>query len=241
MITGRRALITDTSALHLKEAARELGTYVPFVMAPTAWQFAADPPEGSIVPSHRKWSCMFAMMKRVQAGEALSFSSGATGCPGASSYLGFREMPLLGAATYLSVLEKFKKDLETAMAFYQNVQPAPAREKQLVFQLLEEVPGPAEVEVVNLWVSAASLSQLLTLANFDRRDNNSVIIPFASGCQSVWTIPYKEKNAMEPRAVVGSLDPTVRRFLPPETLSFSLPANRFLELCSNIPGSFLDP
>jgi hypothetical protein len=234
-------LITDTSALHLQEAARELGTHVPFLLAPTAWYFAADIPEGSIVPSQRKWNCMFAMMRRVQSGVALSFSEGATGCPGASSYLGFREMPLVGAATYLSVLEKFKKDMETAMAFYQSVQPEPARESQLVFQLLGDIPGSEAVEVINLWVGATSLSKLLTLANFDRRDNNSVIMPFASGCQSIWTIPYKEKNAFEPHAVAGSLDPTVRRYLPPEALSFSLPANRFLELCANIAGSFLQP
>lgn len=233
-------MITDTSALHIQEAARELGTYVPFILAPTAWHFAPEAPEGSVVPSQRKWICMFAMMKRVQAGEALSFSEEATGCPGASSYLGFREMPLLGAATYLSVLEKFKKDMETAMAFYRSVRPEPAREEQLVFQLLERMPGASEVEVINLWIGAASLSQLLTLANYDRRDNNSVIIPFASGCQSVWTIPYREQNTFEPRAVVGSLDPTVRRYLPPETLSFSLPANRFLEMCGNISGSFLE-
>ncbi|MHB9111318.1 MAG: DUF169 domain-containing protein [Thermoleophilia bacterium] len=87
----------------------------------------------------------------------------------------------------------------------------------------------------------ASLSVLHTLANYDRATNDNVIMPFSSRCQGIWTLPYKESGNETPKAVAGSLDPTVRGFLPEETMSFSAPAMRFIEMCANIEGSFLAP
>lgn len=97
------------------------------------------------------------------------------------------------------------------------------------------------MEVVNLWTGASSLSVLHTLANYDRATNDNVIMPFSSGCQSIWTLPYKEAGNEMPRAIAGSLDPTVRMFLPEGTISFSVPSGRFIEMCDNIEGSFLAP
>lgn len=225
----------------VKQAARELGQYVEFRLAPTAWHFAPTPPAGAVSPRTDAWTCMFALMDLVQAGKSASFSAATPGCVGAANYLGFNGVPSIAAALYLSGREKLKRDAALATAFYNGVRPIPARDKYLVFSRLDYLPEDISAKVVNLWVDAASLSQLHTLANYDRATNDNVLLPFSSGCQSIWTLPYQEAEKEEPKAVAGSLDPTVRSFLPADVISFSAPANRFLEMCANIDGSFMAP
>ncbi|MCP3921501.1 MAG: DUF169 domain-containing protein, partial [Desulfobacterales bacterium] len=89
-------------------------------------------------------------------------------------------------------------------------------------------------------VDGKNLSHLNTLANYDRETNDNVILEFSSGCQSLYTLPVKERINNNPKCVVGLLDPCVRKFLPDDVLSFSIPSNRFIEMINNIKGSFLD-
>lgn len=231
----------ETGSTLINQLALELGKYVEFLLAPTCWRFSSSPPTDIVEPPPGAWTCMFSFMNRVQAGKHAAFSAASPGCIGAANYLGFNGVPAIAAALYLAGRERLKKDAALATAFYNGVQPVPAREKYLVFSRLDQMQNGALPEVINLWVSGDSLSVLHTLANYDRADNENVIMPFSSGCQSIWTLPYKEKGKELPRAVAGSLDPTVRPFLPQGAISFSTTAARFVEMCENIKGSFLSP
>ena len=228
------------SASDLQQAAARLGENIRFRLAPTALHFADRAPVGAVIPRPDSWTCVFALMKKVQAGGHAAFSADAPGCVGASCYLGFNRLPVAPAAFYLARMERLKKDVHLAAAFYRDVRPAPAAAQFLVFQRLDAADPATAIEVVNLWVDVLAFSGLHTLANYDREDNESVILPFASGCQSIWTLPFKERLRPQPRAVAGSLDPTVRAYLTADTISFSLPAERFLQMCDNIRGSFLE-
>jgi hypothetical protein len=215
--------------------------FVPSVLAPTALYFTDERPEGSVCPERRTWTCIFAYMAKVQRGETACFSADAPGCAGAVNYFGFGTLPTIAAALFLAGKEHLKRDASLAAAFYNNVNPLPASGRYLVFRRLDCLEEGIEPIVINLWVDADSLARLHTLANYDRPTNDNVIMPFSSGCQSIWTLPLQESMRNEPRAVAGSLYPTVRRFLPHEAISFSVPSMRFLELCANIDGSFLNP
>ncbi|MEW6019946.1 MAG: DUF169 domain-containing protein [Pseudomonadota bacterium] len=224
----------------LGEAAAELGRRIPFLLAPTAFRLEAAAPTGAIQPPEGRWTCIFSMMREVQAGAAAAFSRERPGCTGAMNYFGFREVPVLPAALFLSGKERLKREVSLAQAFYESVRAPAAPAPCLVFSTLGSAPRGAAVEVVNLWVDANSLAALHTLANYDRATNDNVIMPFSSGCQSIWTLPFQEKGSAAPRAVAGSLDPTVRGFLPEGAISFSVTAGRLLEMAANVPGSFLD-
>lgn len=223
----------------IKNAARALGGHVAFLLEPTVFYFADMPPEDAVAPAAETWTCMFRLMKEIQSGQPACFSAARPGCVGAASYLGFKSVPVVPAAFFLSHKERLKKDAALAAAFYSGVEPAAAVRQYLVMQRLADVADDRKVEVVNLWLTAGALSVLHTLANYDRAANDNVIMPFGSGCQSIWTLPYKEKWQAEPKAIVGSLDPTVRRYLPADAMSFSAPAGRFVEMCGNIEGSFM--
>jgi hypothetical protein len=80
----------------------------------------------------------------------------------------------------------------------------------------------------------------VALNTFYQPGNDNVIIPFASGCQSTCLIPWNEASRERPKAVVGMTDISARPVIDPDLLSFTAPFAMFLEMESNIPGSFLE-
>lgn len=68
----------------------------------------------------------------------------------------------------------------------------------------------------------------------------NVMIPFSSGCQSLFLLPYAESKKENPRAVVGLIDITVRPMVEADMLSFSVPFKMFLDMEENAEGSFLE-
>jgi hypothetical protein len=202
------------------------------------WYFSNEQPPNALVFKNGKWTCMFQYMEKITAGKQLCFSSQLFGCNGAACYLGFKT-PIRQAGRFLAEKEKFKKCIEYGEAFYREIQAPKAKSNYLILSRIQDVPDNTDIEVVNLWVSAMALTGLVTLANYDRPSNNNVLIPFASGCQSMWTMPYKEKSKQNPKAIVGGMDPVMRKYISPEIFLFSLSPERLMELAGYIPGSFL--
>lgn len=84
------------------------------------------------------------------------------------------------------------------------------------------------------------LSALTVLANYYRPGIENVLMPFCSGCQSIFLIPYAETKKENPKAVVGLTDITVCPMVEPDMLSFSVPYKMFLNMEENTSGSFLE-
>ena len=211
----------------------------PCTLPATGWFFAATPPDNAIILPPGTWTCMFNHLKKVSAGKQICFSKDSSGCSGAACYFGFRQ-PNEKAGEFLADKEKFKEKNAYGNAFYQQIKAEAPQKKYLVWCRLEKLEDRRSVEVVNYWVNPLILSGLVTLANFDSPENSNVAIPFASGCQSMWTLPYKERNKKHPRATIGALDPAMRQYIPPDTLMFSVPSKRFHIMAQNIDNSFAD-
>jgi hypothetical protein len=88
------------------------------------------------------------------------------------------------------------------------------------------------------------LSAMVVLANYDRADNQNVIIPYAAGCQTIGIYPYREARAKKPRAVVGLSDLSarvyIRKQLADNLMTFAVPLAMFKEMEGNVAGSFLE-
>lgn len=205
----------------------------------TGWYWCDNPPVRSVMPKANRWVCIFLYYKLLKKGRTICFSKDQAGCSGNSCYLGFVK-PAPAAGGFLAEKEKFKQTVALGQAFYRDIQAPEAKNRHIAWAQIESIEDKEEVEVINLWINPMILSDLLTLSNYDRPENDNVITPFAAGCQSVWTYPYKENDAAAPKCVIGSLDPAMRKYIPDQVISFSMPAGRFVEMCNNIPGSFLD-
>jgi hypothetical protein len=82
------------------------------------------------------------------------------------------------------------------------------------------------------------LAGLFTLASFDEAEEG-VIAPFCSGCSSIITYPYLERESEKPRCVLGMFDPSARPYVHSVTVSFSAPMTKFTHMIENMPESFL--
>jgi len=66
------------------------------------------------------------------------------------------------------------------------------------------------------------------------------ITPFGAGCHSVCILAYREAEAEKPRAIIGLIDISAGKHVNKDILSFTVPYKMFLEMESNVEGSFLE-
>ena len=117
--------------------------------------------------------------------------------------------------------------------------------RYVVFKPLEKVQPDVETpSVVVALADPDQLSALVILANYGRPGAENVIIPWAAGCQTIGVFPYRETATDRPRAVVGMTDISARKIarglLGDNLMTFAMPWRLFLEMESNVAGSFLE-
>ena len=221
----------------IKKDNRKFVSHFPVTLPSMGWYFSSDIPDDSMELPANKWTCMFKHIEDVAKGNKICFSQSSAGCSGAACYFGFKQ-PNEKAGDFLASEEKFKENIAYGNEFYNQIKAKKPRKKYLILSNLEQIKDNISIEVINYWVNPLSLSGMVTLSNFDSLGNNNVVVPFASGCQSMWTIPYKEKDKKHQKATVGALDPSIRQYIASDTILFSVPARRFNSMAKNIKKSF---
>lgn len=233
--------------------------------SPVAILFADKKPEGAISFQEHKYGCVAAMLSAASKGRTAAFDRKTYGCPGGGVGLGFgncytnfpggienflsngnpafcetefgrrivKQMP------HIQDGERYLKSPENAAKMIESLPMQDAATEYVVFQPLPEVPAEVQPQVVVFFVNPDQLTALTVLANYGRETRENVIAPFGSGCQQVGILAYAETAAEQPRAVIGLLDITVRRFFPKDILSFAVPYKMYLEMEGNVESCFL--
>ena len=133
--------------------------------------------------------------------------------------------------------EYYKKSPELARIFTDTI-PRVKVGKWLVFKPLALVEENEKPECIIFLVNADQLSGLVTLANYDMETQDNVQIRFASGCgQSVLYPMYAQASGAKD-CYIGLTDPSARKVIGREILSFSIPYNRYLEMEQEADGCF---
>jgi hypothetical protein len=140
--------------------------------------------------------------------------------------------------------EGYLKNAERARAFVAALPMLDIPARYVVFKPLSQVADGDRPEVIIFLVDPDRLAALVVLANYDRDDNENVIIPFAAGCQSIGLLAYREARSPRPRAVVGLMDISARKYVSPQLgrnlMTFAVPFAMFQEMEGNVAGSFLE-
>ncbi|NTU59382.1 MAG: DUF169 domain-containing protein [Chlorobiaceae bacterium] len=223
-------------------------------------------PDGALQFKEGVFGCVIAFLKSASNGKTAAFSRTTFGCPGAGVGLGFGDCYVNfpgGIEQFLSTgnpefcqtgfgkaISKSMPDIEDGERYFKSpdiagsfVKALPMTEiptEYILFKPLDEVETTESPKVVVFLVNPDQLSALVVMANYDRHTSDNVITPFASACQNVGIIPFREATSDQPRAVLGLTDVTVRKMFPKEILSFAMPWKLFMEMESNVKGSFLE-
>lgn len=158
-----------------------------------------------------------------------------------------RVKPYLTHESYDNFLhgERYRKYPQLVETFIAELPMRDIPARFVIFKPLDTVMLETEKpEVVIFFVNPDQLAALVILANYAREGNENVFIPYAAGCQTIGIYPYREKEKKPSRAVVGLTDISARLYTKRQLgeghlMTFAAPWEMFLEMESNVDGSFL--
>jgi len=207
--------------------------------------------DGAQLPKFKGHNCIIDWFWKVVEGKSLAFEHDHLPCGGARGGLCFGDeyaADPMHLAQFLSTGvpgegdgEHYKKTPELALASWQKMAKINIKKRFIIFRPLSTLTADDDKpNVVVFPVNPDQLSALVVLANYARPTNESVIMPFGSGCSTIVRYPLLEGRKRVPRAVIGFTDVTARSYHPADIMTFSVPWKMFVELEGNVKGSFLD-
>ena len=204
-----------------------------------------DKPDGALMFKEGKWGCVVAMINAASKGKTVALSNATVVCQGGHAGCGFGPYEegfvdrFLADGEGLQVEgERYKASQELALKFM-RWQAVPEGQKEfVVMKPLSEVTEADSPEAVIFLVNADRLSGLATLANFDTENQDNVKHYFGAGCgQSIGNVLDASMRGSR-ECFIGMTDPSARKVLPADVMSFSIPFKRFLEMEENADKSF---
>lgn len=202
-------------------------------------------PEGALMFKEGRWGCVISLLAAAAKGKVAAMSEKTVACKGGAVGTGFKAFELGTIEYFLSVGgrgpkpgEFYKESPELARAYVEGLPRVEAKE-YLVFKPLRLVEPEENVTSVIFLVNADQLSALVTLANFDRENQDNVQIKFGAGCAQSLLYSMTADSAKSGTCMIGLTDPSARKCIDRDLLSFTIPFGRFEEMEVKAPGSFL--
>ncbi len=193
------------------------------------------------------WCCVIGLIWRARKSKSAAFVDGEHfGCLGGAFYLGYLKPQLDGIAAYISTGiegymegERYLDSPESARRFFNLIDPAAAPAQHCIFKPLNLFAPEEKPDLVTFFSRSEMISGLNQLATFVTNDFEIVSSPFGAGCTSIvsWPLYYLRKGQM--KAILGGWDPSERKYLKTDEITFTMPWALFELMIENWKSSFL--
>ncbi len=193
------------------------------------------------------FSCVMGNIWRARTkGTSAFFDREHFGCLGGAFYLGFLKPQLEIIAHYVSsgipgIMEgeHYLESPEATRDFFAAIDPRPAPKRFCVFKPLSRFDADETPEVVIFFARGEVIGGLNQLATFVTNDIEVVYSPFGAGCSNIVTWPLRYLAQGKLKAVLGGWDPSDRKFLKPDEITFAVPHEMYRRMINRWPESFL--
>ena len=217
---------------------------IHLVTQPVAVYRSKTCPENALQFQEGVWGCVISMLNAAAEGKTAAFHETNVACKGGQAGLGLNPFTPGVIEYYLSTGEKgplpgerYKKSPELALEYINNV-PEVDSPDYVVFQPLDQL-GDSEPEMIVFLVNADQLSGLATLANYDQPTQDNVKLNFGSGCVQAIRYALAASRDGKSDCFIGLTDPSARKCIDKNLMSFSIPYRKFLEMEGNVENCFL--
>ena len=193
------------------------------------------------------FSCVIGNIWRARKKEtAAYFDKERFGCLGGAFYLGFLKPQLNFITYYVSTGipdqvegERYLESPEVTRNFFDTIDPPSAPARYCVFKPVTHFDKDAQPELVTFFARAEVISGLNQLATFVTNDFEAVYSPFGAGCSNIVTWPLRYLAEGKLKAVLGGWDPSDRKFLKTDEITFTVPFEMFHRMVNRWSESFL--
>lgn len=133
--------------------------------------------------------------------------------------------------------ERYLPSPEAMQKFLAQVEPRDAPAKYCIFKPLSLFSDGEEPEFVIFFARPEVLCGLVTHTTFTTGDVDCVASPFGAGCTNMisWPLYYKERGIE--KAVLGGFDPSARKFMKTDELTFTVPWSLYKKMLAALPES----
>jgi uncharacterized protein (DUF169 family) len=179
---------------------------------------------------------------------AAYISAEAYGCPGGVFYCSMMKPNLRFIEHYVTTGfegtpiqgERYLPSPEAMRTFLDKVNPRKAPGKYCIFKPLSLFTDSQEPEFVIFFARPEVLTGLFTQTTFTTGDVDSVASPFGAGCTNIlaWPLFYRERG-ME-KAVLGGFDPSARKYMKTDELTFTVPLSLYRKMLEALPESMFN-
>ncbi len=186
------------------------------------------------------FSCVMGIVWRARRKKtAAYFDREHFGCPGGAFYLGFMKPYLMMHPDFISVGERYAESPDAAREFFERIDPCPAPARFCVIKPISLFHEDEQPLVVVFFARPEVLSGLFNLAAFLYRNTDAVHAPFGPGCSGIVTWPIRFIEEEKEYAVIGNFDPSCRKFLKTDELTFAVPFSMYTKMLDRFTESFL--